>query len=170
LFTEYVKQEGFAVVEWAQDANIFLQYIVLFLFAAAPWMDVSIIVPLGIVWGLPPIGVSIVAFCGNFLLILLLGVFFKQIDKWRKNRKEKKGIKNPTKKEKRSREIWEKYGIPGLALLAPIFVGTDIAAIIALTFGSSKVRVIGWMTISLALWTTIFAVGSVYGFSLLNFI
>jgi uncharacterized membrane protein len=158
------------LVEWAQDANIFLQYIVLFLLAAAPWMDVSIIVPLGMLWGLPPIGVSIVAFIGNFLLILVLGVFFKQIDKWRKSRKLKKGIKNPTKKEKRSREIWEKYGIPGLALLAPIFVGTDIAAIIALTFGSSKSRMVGWMTISLAFWTIIFAVGSVYGFSLLNFI
>jgi uncharacterized membrane protein len=158
------------LIEWAQDAHIFIQYIVLFLFAAAPWMDVSIIVPLGILWGLAPIGVSIVAFSGNFLLILLLGVFFKQIDKWRHNRKQKNGQKNPTKKEKRSREIWEKYGIPGLALLAPIFIGTDIAAIIALTFGSSKVRVVGWMTISLAMWTIIFAVGSVYGFSLLNFI
>jgi uncharacterized membrane protein len=158
------------VVEWAQDANIYIQYFVLFLLAAAPWMDVSIIVPLGIVWGLPPLGVCIAAFSGNFLLILLLGVFFKQIDKWRENRKQMKGIKTPTKKEKRSREIWEKYGIPGLALLAPIFVGTDIAAIIALTFGSSKVRVVGWMTFSLALWTILFAVGSVYGFSLLNFI
>jgi uncharacterized membrane protein len=158
------------LIEWAQDANIYIQYVVLFLFAAAPWMDVSIIVPLGIVWGLPPIGVSIVAFSGNFLLILLLGIFFKKIDRWRKNRKQKKGIQNLTKKERRSREIWEKYGIPGLALVAPIFVGTDIAAIIALTLGSSKTRVVGWMTISLAVWTIVFAIGSVYGFSLLNFI
>jgi uncharacterized membrane protein len=158
------------LIEWAQDANISIQYVVLFLFAAAPWMDVSIIVPLGIVWGLPPIGVSIVAFSGNFLLILVLGVFFNKIDKWRKNRKQKKGVQNPTSKERRSREIWEKYGIPGLALLAPILVGTDIAAIIALTLGNSKIRVVGWMTISLAVWTIIFAIGSVYGFSLLNFI
>ncbi|MDQ0229048.1 small multi-drug export protein [Metabacillus malikii] len=158
------------MIEWAQEANIFIQYIVLFLLALAPWMDVSIIVPLGIVWGLPAISVSVVAFFGNFLLLFLLGIFFKQIDKWRENRKQKKGIINPTKKEKRSREIWEKYGIPGLALLAPIFVGTDIAAIIALTFGSSKIYVVGWMTFSLAVWTIVFAVGSVYGFSLLNLI
>jgi uncharacterized membrane protein len=170
VFTHYVKGRGILLIEWAQDSNIFIQYIILFLFAAAPWMDVSIIVPLGIVWGLPPIGVSIVAFSGNFLLILGLGIFFKNIDKWRKHRKQKKGLNNLTKREKRSREIWEKYGIPGLALLAPIFVGTDIAAIIALTFGSSKIRVVGWMTISLAMWTIIFAVGSVYGFSLLKFI
>lgn len=81
----------------------------------------------------------------------------------------KKGITAPTKRETRSREIWEKYGIPGLALLAPILVGTDIAAMLALTFGFSKTHVVGWMTVSLALWTIVFAVGSVYGFSFLSF-
>jgi uncharacterized membrane protein len=155
-------------LEWAQESPLIIQYVVLFLLAAAPWMDVSIIVPLGILWGLPPAGVSLTAFVGNFLLILLLGIFFKQVDKWRRARKLKKGITNPTKKEKRSREIWEKYGIPGLSLLAPIFVGTDIAAILALTFGASKDRVVRWMTFSLAIWTVVFAVGSVFGFSFLN--
>ncbi|MFT4416644.1 small multi-drug export protein [Fredinandcohnia humi] len=158
------------MLEWVEEANALWQYIVLFLLAIAPWMDVSLIVPLGIVWGLSPIGVGLVAFVGNFLLILLLGLFFKQFSEWRTKRREKKGIKGPTKKETRSREIWEKYGIPGLALLAPILVGTDIAAILALTFGSSKTRVVGWMTVSLAIWTIVFAVGSVYGFSFLNVI
>lgn len=156
------------MLEWAQESPVMIQYGVLFLLAAAPWMDVSIIVPLGILWGLPPVGVSLAAFVGNFLLIFLLGLFFKEVEKWRRARKMKKGITGPTKKEKRSREIWEKYGIPGLALLAPIFVGTDIAAILALTFGASKTRVVKWMTFSLAVWTIIFAVGSVYGFSFLN--
>lgn len=75
--------------------------------------------------------------------IVLLGLFFKQIAEWRTARKHKKGIMSPTKRETRSREIWDKYGIPGLALLAPILVGTDIAAILALTFGSSKSIVLG---------------------------
>lgn len=157
------------MLEWAQEADVIWQYILLFLLAVAPWMDVSIIVPLGIVWGLSPVGVGLTAFVGNFLLILLLGLFFKQIAEWRTARRVKKSITAPTKRETRSREIWEKYGIPGLALLAPILVGTDIAAMLALTFGSSKTRVIGWMTVSLALWTIAFAVGSVYGFSFLSF-
>ncbi|MCS0787575.1 small multi-drug export protein [Cytobacillus firmus] len=156
------------MLEWAQDAPIYIQYAVLFLLAAAPWMDVSIVVPLGILWGLSPIGVSLTAFTGNLLLILLLGAFFKQVESLRQARKLKKGITEPSRKERRSKEIWQKYGIPGLALLAPIIVGTDIAAIIALAFGASKMGVIRWMTISLALWTIIFAAGAVYGFSFLN--
>lgn len=154
--------------EWAEQASTFWQLIVLFLLGAAPWMDVSVIIPLGVLWGLPPVAVGITAFIGNFLLILLLGIFFKQINKWRTERRKKKGLVGPTKNETRSRAIWEKYGIPGLAIIAPVFVGTDIAAIFALIFGSSRERVIGWMTCSLAFWTVVFTICSAYGFSLLN--
>ncbi|MFD0771946.1 small multi-drug export protein [Bacillus sp. CGMCC 1.60114] len=158
------------MLEWAQNAGELWQYLVLFLLAFAPWMDVSIVVPLGIVWGLQPFAVGLTAFTGNLILVLLLGFFFKQFAKWRTARKFKKGITTPSKKETRSRRIWERYGIPGLALLAPILVGTDIAAVLALTFGSSRRHVISWMTVSLAVWTVIFVVASMYGFSFLNII
>ena len=36
-----------------------------------------------------------------------------------------------------------------------ILVGTDIAAVLALTFGSNRTHVISWMTVSLAVWTVI---------------
>lgn len=158
------------MLEWAQNADVFGQYIVIFLLAIAPWMDVSIVVPLGVVWGLPPFLVGITAFIGNLILILLLSFFFKQYAKWRTARRLKKGITTPSKKETRSRRLWERYGIPGLALLAPILVGTDIAAVLALTFGSSRTHVVSWMTVSLAVWTVIFTVGSMYGFSLMDII
>ncbi|AIK40231.1 MULTISPECIES: small multi-drug export protein [Bacillus] len=158
------------MLEWAQNAGEMWQYVVLFLLAFAPWMDVSIVVPLGIAWGLQPFAVGVTAFAGNLILVLLLGFFFKQYAKWQAARKLKKGITTPSKKETRSRRIWERYGIPGLALLAPILVGTDIAAVLALTFGSNKTHVISWMTVSLAVWTIIFVVASMYGFSLLHII
>lgn len=158
------------MLEWAQNAGALWQYVVLFLLAFAPWMDVSIVVPLGIAWGLHPFAVGVTAFAGNLILVLLLGFFFKQFARWQVARRLKKGITAPSKKETRSRRIWEQYGIPGLALLAPILVGTDIAAVLALTFGSSRTHVISWMTVSLAVWTVIFAVASMYGFSFLNII
>ncbi|WP_050184473.1 small multi-drug export protein [Domibacillus robiginosus] len=156
------------MLEWAEQADFIWQLVVLFLLGAAPWMDVSIIIPIGILWGLPPVAVALTAFIGNFLLLLLLGIFFEQINIWRLERKKKKGLIGPSKKETRSKVIWDKYGIPGLAIIAPIFVGTDIAAIFALIFGSSRKRVIGWMTGSLAFWTLIFTICSIYGFNLLD--
>ncbi len=61
-------------------------------------MDVSIVVPLGIAWGLQPFAVGVTAFAGNLILVLLLGFFFKQYAKWQATRKLKKGITTPSKK------------------------------------------------------------------------
>ncbi|MGG1635069.1 small multi-drug export protein [Paenibacillus sp. FSL K6-3182] len=158
------------MIEWIQQTDGIWPYIVLFLLAAAPWLDVFLVVPLGIVAGLSPVAVAIIGFAGNFLLVLLLGLFFKQFSKWNTNRKLKKGITTTSKKETRARRIWERYGLPGLALLAPLIVGTDIAALLALSLGSSRKRVIQWMAVSLAVWTIVMALGSVYGFSYMKII
>jgi uncharacterized membrane protein len=158
------------MIEWIQQADGIWAYIVLFLLAAAPWLDVFLVVPLGIVAGLSPIAVAVIGFAGNFLLVLLLGLFFKKFSNWRNNRRLKKGITTSSKKETRARQIWERYGLPGLALLAPLIVGTDIAALFALSFGSSRKRVMKWMAVSLAVWTIVMALGSVYGFGYMKLI
>ena len=43
------------MLEWAQDQTTVWQFIVIFIVAFAPWMDVSIVVPIGVAWGLPPL-------------------------------------------------------------------------------------------------------------------
>nr|WP_144939076.1 hypothetical protein [Aneurinibacillus sp. XH2] len=63
-----------------------------------------------------------------------------------------------------NRSFW-----PGLALLAPAIVGTDIAAILALSFGSPRKSVLIWMTASLAIWTMLLAYGTVYGLSFVEY-
>ncbi len=164
------------MIEYFQQSEGIWQYVILFLLAAAPWLEVFLVVPLGIFAGLNPVAVSITGFFGNWIPVLLIGFFFVQISAWLKRRKEHKARKAgiepgeapPSKNDKRARKIWEKYGIPGLALLAPIIVGTDIAALLALSFGSSKRWVMLWITISLALWTVALAIGSVYGLDFLK--
>ncbi|CAM3357395.1 MULTISPECIES: small multi-drug export protein [Saccharibacillus] len=151
--------------EWIRELDVVWQYAALFLLAAAPWLDIFLVVPLGIVWGLSPVAVSIIGFAGNFLMVLLIGLFFTRISAWLERRKVKQGRTASSKKETRARRVWEKYGVPGLALVAPALVGTDIAAVLALSFGSSRRWVIGWMAVSLAVWTVVMAVGSVYGLS-----
>lgn len=151
-------------MELLQQTNGIWKYVVLFLLAAAPILDVFIVVPLGVGLGMNPIAVGIIGFARNFLMVLILGLFFRQFSRWREKRRQKKGITEPTKRETRARRIWERYGLPDLAIVAPGIVGTDLAAILALTLGSSRVRVIVWMAISLAIWTIALTIGSVYGF------
>lgn len=158
------------MLELVQQAEGVWAYVALFLLAAAPWLDVFVVVPLGIVAGLSPITVSIVGFAGNFLMIVLIGLFFKQFSLWRESRRVKRGLSGPSKKELRAKSIMERYGLPGLALLAPVLLGTDIAAVLAFSLGLSRTRVIQWMGISLVVWTIAMAIGSVYGFGYMAWI
>lgn len=158
------------MIEWVQQADGIWQYIALFLISILPFLDVFYIIPVGIVFGMSPIAVGIIAFIGNFLMVIVFAIFFKQISEWRKKRREKKGKLQPSKRETRARQIWEKYGLPVFALLSPAILGTDIAALMALLLGSSRVKVISWIGISLVIWSIVMTVGSVYGFQYINWI
>jgi hypothetical protein len=51
---------------------------------------------------------------------------------------EKERWKGDSKRTERGKRIWNKYGMPGLALLGQIVIGTHIAAFIGLLFGAVK--------------------------------
>jgi len=158
------------MMEWASGVEEIWQYVILFGLAVAPWLDVYLVIPLGVAWGLSPVPVAIVGFAGNFATVLLLALFFRQFSIWREHRRKRKGLTAPSKRETRARQIWERYGLPVLALLGPIIAGTDIAAVFALTFGASRTRVVAWMAASLVLWSVLLAVGAAYGFAYMNWI
>ncbi|WP_043932651.1 small multi-drug export protein [Bacillus sp. EB01] len=158
------------MIEWVQQANGIWQYITLFLISILPLLDVFYIIPVGIVLEMSPVAVGIIAFLGNFIMVLVFALFFKQISEWRNKRREKKGKLKASKRETRARHIWEKYGLPVFALLSPSLLGTDIAALTALLLGSSKVKVITWMGASLVIWSILMTVGSVYGLKYINWI
>ena len=114
--------------------------------------------------GLSPFWVMLLAFVGNMLTVLLLILGFQFVKEWvtsRKNQNEKED----SKRTERGKRIWSKYGMPGLALLGPVVIGTHIATFIGLLFGASKVNTTIWMTISIALWTLVFGIATAMGFN-----
>ena len=156
------------MVEWVQQAEGIWQYVVLFLVSILPFLDVFYIIPVGVALGMSPIAVGIISFLGNFIMVIVFAMFFRQIAEWRNKRREKKGKTGPTKRETKARHIWEKYGLPVFALLSPSLLGTDLAALTALLLGSSRIKVITWIGISLVIWSIFMTVGSVYGFKYIN--
>lgn len=158
------------MVEWVQQADGIWQYLALFLISTVPMLDVFFVIPLGILLGMSPIAVGIIGFLGNFIMVLVFVLFFKQISEWRNKRRAKKGISKPSKRETRARNLWEKYGLPGFALIATSIIGTDLAALMALLFGTSRTRVVIWMGISLIFWSVFMTLASVYGFGYLDWI
>ncbi|OKL35576.1 small multi-drug export protein [Domibacillus mangrovi] len=140
-----------------------LEYALVFIAAAIPWMEIALVIPVGIVRGLSPYWVMFLGFTGNMLTVLMLIFGYKKVEEWVKNKLQKTG-KTQLKQTERARAIMNKYGLPGLALLGPIFIGTHIAAFIGLSFGVDKKWTILWLTISIGLWTLIFGIGTMLGF------
>lgn len=139
------------------------EYFLVFLGAAIPWLEIALVIPLGIVWGLSPFWVMVLAFVGNMVTVLALIVGFDRFKDWYNKRQEAKG-KPQNKKSERAKRIWNKYGLPGLALLGPILIGTHIAAFIGMTLGATKKNTTIWLAISIGVWTLAFGILTALGF------
>lgn len=171
------------------------EYILVFLMAATPWVEILLVIPVAIAAGLSPFWVTVIAFIGNALPVLLIVALYEKWEQWRSIRRDKREAlstdepmesitdepsisvepteegqtqeeattEQPSKRGKRARKIWDRYGLPGLALLAPAITGIHLAAVMAFAFKSPKRATAIWMTISLALWAVGTGIVSYYG-------
>ncbi|GKU78979.1 small multi-drug export protein [Paenibacillus sp. L3-i20] len=143
-------------------------YIAVFLLSAIPWVESVVVVPLGIYLGLDPIIVTILGFLGNWIVVLLIVMLFDRFNQWRARRRaakygpDDKG-KEKGKKYERAHKVFVKYGLPGLAIIGPILIGTDIVAAFAMIFLAPRNKVILWMTIGLAFWSIVIGVVTHFG-------
>ncbi|RSL34339.1 small multidrug efflux protein - like protein [Salibacterium salarium] len=153
-------------------------YTGLFLMAAIPWVELIVVIPIGIGAGLNPVTVGMIAFIGNALSVVFIiyGMdAFKEkqwVKKWKNRlkaihlfRKEQSEAKLAKKQERKQKlqTIFDKYGVVGLALTGPGITGIHLAAIVAVTFKANKQKVAVWMNISLFIWAVAMTGMSVYG-------
>ncbi|MBP1970273.1 putative membrane protein [Virgibacillus natechei] len=144
---------------------MFYEYALVFLGAAIPWFEIALVIPLGIIGGLSPFWVILLAFIGNLITVIPIAVGFDKLKAWYAKRAKKKG-KTPSQRSVRGKKIWEKYGLPGLALLGPILIGTHIATFVGMSLGTQKMKVMVWMTISIGVWSLIFGIATDLGLDL----
>ncbi|MCU4925071.1 small multi-drug export protein [Halobacteria archaeon AArc-dxtr1] len=137
-----------------------LAYLLVFLGAATPWLEILVVVPIGVLYGLNPVLVATVAFLGNILTVYaLIAAADRVTDALRRWR----GESESSARRERAARVWNRYGMPGLAMGSPILTGVHLAVLIAFGFGAKKRSTTVWMTASLALWTVIITALSVTG-------
>lgn len=153
-----------AVDGWARellaDSDGLLRYLLIFLLAATPLVEILVVIPIGVALGSPPVGVAIAAFLGNVLPIYLIIVGYERLSVIR-SRRRGDDDDSPSSRRQRAQRVWDRYGLPGLALASPIVTGVHLAALLALGFGSMRRPTALWMTASIALWTAIITAASV---------
>ena len=139
-------------------------YLTVFVLAAIPWLEVLIVVPPAIGLGLDPLLVGVLAFFGNVFPIYLIVSIHERLTTWWTSRRADGG---ESKRGKRARRVLDRYGIVGLAAVAPILTGVHLAVVIALMLGIPRRSVTVWMTAGVAVWTMGLTIATTLGLSLL---
>ena len=70
------------------------------------------------------------------------------------------------KRRERIERVWKRYGIPGLALQAPLLTGPLLATLLALTLGAPPRPLLLWMLASVVIWGVVLTGGVALGFSI----
>ncbi len=112
-------------------------------------------IPLGIAQGLPPAVVVITASLSYALGVGITILAGQPIRDWIMRRFGSRVASDPNS---RIRRVWDRYGLIGLALIAPVTTGAPIGAIIAISLNAPPRRLFVLMSLGGLLWGTIVAV------------
>lgn len=140
-----------AFVVQLSELNLFLQYLGVFILSFIPFVESLGGAIIGTLIGQPTILAVLVSIIGNWLSIMFVILLFNALLTMIRNRKSKKHgfIQNRSNK---ARERYYKYGVPGLAIIAPLVASAHIAAFTSLAVGATKRKVILWHTVSIVCW------------------
>ena len=122
--------------------------------------------PAGVAMGLHPLLVCLVAAAGAVsggTVVILLG---ERVKAWLRKRKKRERLE-----EKRGLlfRIWQRYGVIGWGLLAPLLVGSPLGAAFGLVLGAPPRRLLPWLAAGSVLWSVVFSLFAALGKSLLAF-
>jgi len=116
--------------------------------------------PAGVVMRLHPLLVCLVAAAGAALggaTVVLLG---EKVRIWIRKKRRGREI------EKQSGflyGIWQRYGVIGWGLLAPLLVGSPLGAALGLALGAPVKRLLPWLAGGSVLWSVVFSLLTVLG-------
>ena len=70
------------------------------------------------------------------------------------------------RRRERIERVWKRYGIPGVALQAPLLTGPLLATLLALSLGAPPRPLLLWMLASVVFWGAVLTGGTALGFSI----
>ena len=116
-------------------------------------------VPAGIAMGLPASLVWAATLCGALLGIVVVVLAGDRLRTWLVDRFGHGGAREGG----RLRRLWDRYGVIGWGLLAPLLLGAPLAAAVGVALGAERGRLVLWLGAGAALWTTALTVAVALG-------
>lgn len=133
-----------------------------FIAGAIPWMEAIAVIPTGIIVGLDPVLTVVAAVLGNAITIFVFAYLGSSIREFIVRRRAAKGKSGESPKFQRAQKAFDRYGIYGMALLGPLFIGTQFAAAVSVAAGIKPLRVSLIITASMCLWAIAIAAAMIY--------
>ena len=128
--------------------------------AAAGALDVWVGIVTGLALGLSPAlsgAVSVASALAGVTLVVTLGGRLREVV-YRSRRL--------ARRRERIESVWERYGIPGVALQAPLLTGPVLATLMALALGAPARPLLLWMLASVVFWGAVITGAAALGFSM----
>lgn len=124
-----------------------------FIAGAVPWLEAVVVIPVGIVVGLPVVWTVVFALAGNVVTIALFASGSERILSAMVRRREKQGkARQDDSRTARAKRIFVRYGDVGMAVVGPLVIGTQFAAAIAVSLGVSVWRATVVQSLGAAAW------------------
>lgn len=145
-----------------------------FLGGATPWLEAIVVIPGGMIAGGHPVPVVIAGIVGNLATVAAAAWFGERIRTWWiKRRSARRGTDDPAgvdgrkaRRRERVERITRRGGLPALAVLGPVGLGTQLSAVVAVSIGATAQAAFAWVGVGTVVWSVIAAVLTVTGMSI----
>lgn len=146
-----------------------------FLGGAFPWLEAIVVIPAGILAGLPVVPVVLAGVIGNLTTVGLAAWLGERVRvRWAERRRaRRRADPGPQEAQDRSARrrarvdrIMRRWGLPALALLGPIGLGTQVSAMVAVGTGVRASVTFAWIATGTVVWSVIAAGATVTGLTI----
>ncbi|MFB4162019.1 small multi-drug export protein [Geomicrobium sp. JSM 1781026] len=147
------------------EVNPLVQHLGILVLAMIPFLETFFGSFVGAFIGVPIVTAAISSMIGNWLSVMAIILPFNALFRMLRERREAKGKEGFFgKRAKKAQGYYDKYGVPGLALIAPLIASGHIAAFISLAAGASRGKVILWHTVSIVVWGVLGVAAGYFGY------
>ncbi len=123
-------------------------------------LDLWAAIPAGLVLGLPPVLSGVAATSGGLLGAILVTIVGEQLQRWLYR------LRWFYKRRERVERLWNRYGLIGVAFQSPVFAGTLLSTLVALSLGAPARKLLFWISVSLVFWGGVLTGAAVLGLSI----
>jgi hypothetical protein len=134
----------------------FVQPLIVALAGAVPFVEGEGAASIGIIGGINPIVAAIAAAAGNFLSVLIVVLVASRVRTAVTAGRGGTDAKADSPRRQKVLKAYHRYGTPGVSLLGPLLVPTQITSAALVSTGVPAAKVLFWQAVAIIGWTTLF--------------